>query len=393
MKGDTMVASVNKVVASIIFIAVLLLAKGNTTIPLQTDWASLGNPGATIQSSPSVGQNVDGRLEVFLVGSGGVLWHKWQTAPNAGWSSWASLSNPPHVNTLTFPFVGRNADGRLEVFGIGSDGALWHIWQVRAGAGWFSWFSSGQPPVGNTVIPPFVQVNTDGRLEAFTIGKDGALWHIWQTTANGSWSSWASLGKPSSVILNSLVARPNADGRLEVFGIGSDGALWHIWQKTAGGGWWNWFSSGQPSVGNAQPLSPAISSNTDGRLEVFTIGNDGSLQHIWQTTPNGSWSQWASLTKPAAGALISSPTVGRNKDGRLEVLAIGLDRALWHIWQMAAGQGWDGWASLGTPSSITTSPNPFVIGNADGRLEAFTNGSDGALWHIWQVTPGGPWGS
>jgi len=29
--------------------------------------------------------------------------------------------------------------------------------------------------------------------------------------------------------------------------------------------------------------------------------------------------------------------------------------------------------------------------NADGRLEAFIWGSDGALYHRWQPTPGGTW--
>jgi hypothetical protein len=36
-------------------------------------------------------QNADGRLEVFGVGTDNVLWHMWQTAPNNGWSGWVSL--------------------------------------------------------------------------------------------------------------------------------------------------------------------------------------------------------------------------------------------------------------------------------------------------------------
>jgi hypothetical protein len=38
-----------------------------------------------------VGQNADGRLEVFACGGNGGLWHIWQTTPGGGWSSWASL--------------------------------------------------------------------------------------------------------------------------------------------------------------------------------------------------------------------------------------------------------------------------------------------------------------
>lgn len=36
-------------------------------------------------------QNHDGRLELFVVGSGGMLWHRWQTQPNRTWSDWKSL--------------------------------------------------------------------------------------------------------------------------------------------------------------------------------------------------------------------------------------------------------------------------------------------------------------
>src|SRR6266581_8165944 len=86
----------------------------------------------------------------------------------------------------------------------------------------------------------------------------------------------------------------NADGRLEVFTI-AGGALWHIWQTTAGGNWYNtWFSSGKPSGMDLQP-SPTLVRNADGRLEVVAAGTDGALWHIWQTAPNGTWSSWASL--------------------------------------------------------------------------------------------------
>ncbi len=364
----------------------------------QTDWTSLGKPTATIKLSPTVAQNTDGRLEVFTVGTDGTLWHIWQTIPDKLWSNWDPLTKPPHTNVLVVPGVGKNADGRLEVFTIGSDGALWHIWQTAPGHGpWFNWFSSGQPAasIANAQFPPSVAQNTDGRLEVFTVGSDGALWHIYQEAPNGTWSSWTPLGKPPNLTaVNVPVVGKNADGRLEVFTIGSDGALWHTWQTAPGHGpWFNWFSSGQPaaSIANAQ-FPPSVAQNTDGRLEVFTIGSDGALWHIWQTTPNGTWSNWASLGLPQAASITSPPTVEKNKDGHLEVLVSGHDGALWHIWQTVPGNGWGNWASLGTPPNIVINSSPYVSENADGRLEAFANGSDGALWHCWQVSPGGLWG-
>ena len=63
---------------------------------------------------------------MFVRGTDNALWHMWQTAPNNGWSGWASLGGVLTSNIG----VGRNADGRLEAFVRGSDNALYHIWQA-----------------------------------------------------------------------------------------------------------------------------------------------------------------------------------------------------------------------------------------------------------------------
>ena len=157
-----------------------------------------------------------------------------------------------------------------------------------------------------------------------------------------------------------------------------------------GGGW---FSLGKPSVASAF-FVPLVRENVDGRLEVFTVGTDGSLWHLWQATPNGGWSTWESLGNPATANVQSAPSVRKNKDGRLEAFNICSDGALWHLWQVTPGGVWGSWESLGAPSdSVILSSGPIVVENDDGRLEAFAGASDNALWHAWQVTPGGNWSS
>ena len=51
------------------------------------------------------------------------------------------------------------------------------------------------------------------------------------------------------------------------------------------------------------------------------------------------------------------------------------------------------WTSLGTPGGTLKVFWPHAVQNADGRLEVMLTGSDGNLWHIWQTTPGGTWGT
>jgi hypothetical protein len=277
-------------------------------------------------------------------------------------------------------------------------GEVYEVVQKGQLMGQTNWTSLGLPggQPDDTFFPPQVVQNADGRLEVFLANlSDGTLWHIWQLTPNGTWSSWAWLGHPSNTSSNPPFAARNADGRLEIFMIGSDQNLWHIWQTAPGGSWSSWNSLGTPASGTLSLEPPTVGRNPDGRLEAFHTSYGAALWHIWQTAPGGSWSSWNSLDQPPSVS-IDNACVVQNKDGHLEVLVSGLDAinqgTLWHIWQQTPGGMWGGWASLGHPPNTSSNP-PFAARNADGRLEVFMIGSDGNLWHTWQLTPGGEWGS
>jgi acylphosphatase len=316
-----------------------------------------------------------------------------------GQTNWTSLGLPVMGGKggggLSSPIVVQNADGRLEVFTAGGDGNLWHIWQTIPGKAWSTWASL---PAGVGSISVAAR-NADGRIEVFALGSE--LWHSWQTTPGNGWGTWASLGKPtSSVGLDGAIVcvESNPDGRLEVFAQGSDGALWHIWQLTPNGLWSSWASLGTPP--NSKVTILESSTNADGRIEVFVQGKDGVFWHIWQTTPGESWSTWNSLGTPASGntGYFMPFTVSRNADGRLEVFLEGGDGALYHSWQHTPGGGWGSWFTLDQPPSgplrLPANDSAVTVAqNKDGHLEVLVTGKDGALWHTWQVTPGGEWGS
>ena len=302
-----------------------------------------------------------GRLEVFARGADQAVWHIWQTAPNNGWSGWASMGGWVDIIKSA-----RNADGRLELFVRGSDGAVWHNWQTAPNNGWSGWAS-----LGGWVDVIAVAKNLDGRIEVFARGGDGAVWHNWQTAPNNGWSGWASLGG----WIDRLTLGQNADGRLEIFARGADGAVWHKWQTAPNNGWSGWASMG----GWIDLLD--VGRNADGRLEVFARGADGAVWHNWQTAPNNGWSGWASL-----GGWIDRLSVKSNADGRLEVFVRGADQAVWHKWQTAPNNGWSGWASMGGWVDLVS-----VNQNADGRLEVFARGADQAVWHQWQTAPNNGW--
>jgi hypothetical protein len=81
---------------------------------------------------------------------------------------------------------------------------------------WSSWDS-----LGGGITQIATAVNADGRIEAFAIGTDKALYHIYQTSPGGPWSSWSGLGGAVLQIATAV----NADGRIEVFVIATNQAL------------------------------------------------------------------------------------------------------------------------------------------------------------------------
>ena len=351
--------------------------------------------------------SADGHLEIFVVGvddaGGQALWHIYQTAPGNGWSPWLSHGVPPGSAGLRWsPTVAAAADGRLEVFivsddlqpgGLGSGGPLYRKTQSAAANGWSDWVchQAGGPDLFGS---PAVAGGADGRLELFALGADGALWHSRQTYTGAGWSEWSSHGSPAGLSLNSAPAvAASADGHLEAFIVSQEAALWRIRQMVPNGGWSQWFAHGTPSgVLFGSDSTPALAADADGCLHLFTVGNDGTLWQMRQTTPDGDWSEWwchDGMSELKLQRL--RPAVARDADARLEVFAVGNDENLWHTSQSTPNGDWSPWSCREAPPPAGIIGCPAVAVSAEGRLELFVAGTDGVLLHTWQIAPGGAW--
>src|SRR5260370_18129283 len=225
------------------------------------------------------------------------------------------LALPKQVGFKTTDMgVGRNRDGRLEVFGLGGDGNIYHIYQKCAGCGWSNWSSLGHPTSAFFEEGPAVGTNSDGRLEIFAVGKDSNMYHDFQCKSGCVWSGWLPLGGPANGggVFGVPAVVTNADGRLEVFieqfAVGG-GPFYHIYQNCAGCSWSQWYSLGDTTSFND---NPAAIVNQDGRVEVFGLSGN-SIQHAWQTSAGCCFSSWHSL----GGNVMGRPTVAMNYDGRL----------------------------------------------------------------------------
>lgn len=316
----------------------------------------------------SAALDADGCLHVFVKRSEESIWYISQNAANGSWGAWQSLGG----SFRSTPTTARNLDGHLEVFAVQYNNQVHHRWRPHGG-NWSSWVSLG----GQIAGLPVVAYNLDGRIELFGRGTDGAIWHAWQVAPNGSWSSWYSMG--GSMKSNPAVVL-NSDGRLSAFALGTDGRLKNATQAAINGPWGAWGSLGSTVFKSG----PAVGRNLDGRLEVFAVRTDDQLAHIWQTS-SGSWSSWTNVGVTALG----TPAIGLNYDGRLEVIAVRPDKSLGHLWQIAPNGSWSSWTNFGIS---TSSKNPDISLNQDGRMEVFVAKLyDDILYHSWQVAKNGAW--
>ena len=147
---------------------------------------------------------------------------------SAGTHSWRSLGG---VLTSS-PAATSSASGVLDVYGRGSNGALWQ--REYSGNAWGSWNSLGGQLASGT--GPAACSWGSGRLDVFVQGTDGVLYQ--KTWAGSSWSGWKSL---SGELASSPAATSPASGVIGVFVRGTDNILY---QRTYNGVWSGWASAG-----------------------------------------------------------------------------------------------------------------------------------------------------
>jgi len=260
--------------------------------------------------------------------------------------------------------------GRLDLFVIGTDGALYH--RYGGGSSWSVWERLG----GEWVSAPAAVSWGPGRIDVFALGNDSALWHIW---GDGStWSDWESLGGnwTSAPAVSSA-----GENSMNVFVRGKDNALWHIW--------WGWDESQSKckwsswgSFGGYLTSAPAAISRDQGHIDVFARGKDNHLIHRSYEFP--TWSNWELLVD---GSLNSAPTVSSPDNYTLDVYIRGEDNALYmNRWDGRQSE-WGGWQTLG--GKLTSAPAAVYSGSS--RTDVFARGTDNTLVHKWWGAPKWDW--
>ncbi|GAA3885301.1 hypothetical protein GCM10022243_57660 [Saccharothrix violaceirubra] len=133
--------------------------------------------------------------------------------------------------------------------------------------------------------------------------------------------------------------------------------------------------------------------DADGRARLFVVRAGVAVTYTQNAA--GGWDGAVAL--PAAGGpLAPSIVVGRNADGRSEIVARRLsDHHLLGLHQTTPNGGWAGaWTDLGNPNTSGADQvgQPVLAANTDGRLQLFVKNGGGGVSTRFQTTPNGPWG-
>jgi hypothetical protein len=370
-------------------IAALLAAVAVVPPPAQAKTIINNGPDA----GSVAGINLDGRLEIVRTGpSGQQIEHAWQTAPGGTWSKWDAL---PGITPTFQPTMIQNADGRLEIF-VATDGGpfgagIVHAWQLTAGGGWSNW----DLLVAGNFIGPNVARNANGVLQVFFQEESTdplSVMTISQQCPGCPWGSPTTITNPPVVeSWGWLTIWLDTTGRLNVIS----------WEIGRGGTWYGQAQPGGPfvqvlsdvplpPVGSfSQPLAGAM--NVDGTMQLFLAGSDKNIWTVRQTAPLSAFGSWTSLGGDFPSNQ-NSVVAAANADGRLEVVQVGFATGYSsHLWQTSPGGSWaSSWEAL--PNQVVEPDALAALLNADGRLEVFLANVDNRHFNTYQVHPSrGPW--
>jgi hypothetical protein len=347
-------------------------------MPWSPRWERFIRPGGGVFSSPTAVSWGPGRIDVFARGINNTLHY---TAYERSWADSVYLSLRGNLVSDFLPVAVSWDTGRLDVFALGRDNVgntiLQHTWRQNAGR-WSNWESLGGNLAPNT-IPAAVSWDT-GRLDVFALGRDNIMQHIWY---QGRWRNWEPLGE-DDVFGRDLVGNPTAvswgHGRLDVFALASDFTLRHKWYF---GEWDKWRPvRDDQTLGRDFSSTPTAVCWGSGRIDVFAKGGDNAvLRHNWYF---GEWNDWEELgANENLGVSLTSPHAVSWGNGKLDVFA--RDR-LNHIIHKSHENGqWGNWVPLGE-DVFESGPSAVSWGN--GRIDVFAKGRDNSLYSRSFSSPG-----
>jgi hypothetical protein len=239
--------------------------------------ANFAPPGASLATATQGGQ-----LGVAVVDNSGKLEINWWN-PVLGWLGPVAITGANYAPPGAGVIIGRRANGELDAFSIGTDGALKYM---AFGGGvwsgpWLLTLGNFAPPGGSVATA----VDVHGFLNVFTIANDGALYTKWDCTS--LWCGATALTRTGFAPPGGNVSAINFNNQsINAFLVDGTGAL-----DVLSNGGLGWQGPTVIAANIAQPgaaVGAGIQSPT--QLDLFAVANASPSGLVESINTGAGWS-------------------------------------------------------------------------------------------------------
>lgn len=306
-------------------------------------WQDLGSPDRrSIASNPVAAHDANNQTNVFCLCDDGQVYHRTQDPDNLlEFGKWlaigfklpfeagVSLKGKDTLAALTY-------HSKVMLFARSVTKASQLYWTQKVNGNWSSWALIGGSSVSLQTDVAVAYNSFSKYLEAFAVMENNKMYRTWQTGPT-KWVSWDETGYGAPETQHAPVVHSMShsmfNGVLNVFIYGSDGYTHHIWQTTCDKvpnpwGWCTWsvwykISDKIPeTLPSNNPLSTGA--NIHLGIEVFTVGKQGGLWHMWQLERSGVWNSWEQVTA-SGSSIVSHVTIKNDEKGWWAAYALSAD--------------------------------------------------------------------
>lgn len=330
------------------------LAQTKPNGPWAKQWGTVYNAAV---SAMATGNTLDGSVCAVLqpVGKTEVLFIEESGTDQGNMPTWkqpVSLGLPRGVTGFPHLALGRDSDGRVEVFGAQNGGAIW--WKY-------------QNPV--RIVQEQITITPPGSDKPIKITVDVSKPPL------KPWSEWIELVPAANADAAEIQVANNADDTLTLIVRDRKNDLFVTQQTTphalAAGDWSRFQRLSLPALTDIRGVAPGL--DEAGALNLFCTTGSGYTYIIRQNPPcSTSWSRWSQFG--ILGAHVSNVAASIDGDGHLLVTAVtpSSDGRYQYIWvnsQVSADNAvWAGWRAIGLANGAIEAKLNY---NADGRLTLF----------------------
>ncbi|MDQ3706219.1 MAG: hypothetical protein M3437_13605 [Chloroflexota bacterium] len=357
--------------------------------------------GGSVYGEPVLAKHNDGHLEVFVIGLNGHLWRKHQAGPGqafvANWTehsiNFTSFTYSEEVlfdplNTRLSWAIHQN--GSMYVFGRTVRGRIVYTFTGSFPTGWSDWKSisaiqDNHPAMGNPVVASATSASDSIFLAVRGKGGNVLSKRLFSSTDDwGDANNWSSFG---GVVTGDPVVSKSVSGstvQTSIYVRRFDHCLHWVGESVGGGqgvafgDWRRLFDEGFPAAKlsgapvTAGPVSSIVWRGSNGNLWTIghssfgTFGGVVDLGFASASDPaiaisgGNSWLFWrspagqlmmqrrraggspetpVSLTNNLPVRVVSKPSASTSPDGRVQVVFVGTDSAVYHLWETGVGTG------------------------------------------------------